>query len=537
MGKQVTLREALEVLKKSSRYAVEVESIEDSELYAYKQYLYVPSPVESAFVERLEKLAPGEIVFLCGSSGDGKSAIMAHHHTTYNGQVHFRLDATHSFSPAESAVDALNKLFSDVKRTGEPLAVGINVGMLANYAQEGAEEHRDIKDSFRAFLESKPGNACHHFISFSQYPKFQLSVEGGRSAFASALLGRLTSTSADNPFFRLLHEGCQEGSDQQLYANFRLLSDSGVQRVVINELLKARLFNDQFLTARALLDFFHHLLTAKGYIFDNLFSSSDNELAQRIIAHDPARLRHRDLDDFVLRLSLDLSDADFHVFLQQLEAEGIFGLDKPASFIRLFFLLQYSDIGNNYHQRFEACFKCPILNQYARFWSLHKEIEATAATTGSEVSTLRSEFYKDIFVLALTRYVNRNARPLKKRHLLIGRRGAFDLAAHIEIHPDFARIAQGASQDINYFNAFFKASGKEVGPVKIGASLLDLMLKIKAGYRPSKHDKSVIVILEEIVESIIEQALQDKTIYVYGNGRCVEFKQLEDESIEVQGEV
>ncbi|TFH85690.1 DNA phosphorothioation-dependent restriction protein DptF [Billgrantia azerbaijanica] len=531
MGESVTLRGALEVLEKSSRYAVEVEDVEDSALYAYKDYLYVPSPVEDAFVARLEQLQPGEIVFLCGSSGDGKSAIMTRHKTAYAQKIRFHLDATHSFSPTESAVDALDKLFRYVKTSREPLAVGINIGMLANYAQEGAEEHLDVKESFRAFLQSEPANAGHHFISFLQFPKFHLSEEGGGSAFASELLERLTRTSAYNPFFQLLQASSQ-GNDQLLQTNFRLLGDPGVQRVVINSLLKARLFNDQFLTARALLDFFQHILTADGYLFDNLFSPSDNELAQRIMSYDPARLRHRELDDFVLRLGLGLSNADFEVYVKQLAELGICGLDRPASYIRLFFLLQHSELGNNYHRRFKSCFDDPALYQYARFWSLHEKVADPAVA-----SALRSEFYKGVFIEALTRYVNRNARGLKKRHLLIGRRNTFDLAAHVEIHPDFDRAASEASQDIGYFNAFFKANGKEMPPVKVSASLLELMLRIIAGYRPSKHDKSVIVILEEMVDAIIEQALQAKSIFVYGTGRCVEFKQLEDGAIEVQGEV
>ncbi|MCO7543268.1 DNA phosphorothioation-dependent restriction protein DptF [Stutzerimonas nitrititolerans] len=535
MSGQIALRDALSVLAKSSRYAVEVERGTDSVLQEYKEYLYVQSPVEEAFVQRLANLEPGEMVFLCGSSGDGKSAIMARHHDDYARRIRFHLDATHSFSPTENAVEALNRLFRDVKLTGEPLAVGINIGMLANYAQEGAEEHNDIKLSFQAFLQSDLPRADHHFISFSEHPKFLLAEDGGRSEFAAALLERLTSTSACNPFFRLLQEVVQE-DDPYLHVNFRLLGDSGVQRVVIDTLLKARLFNDQFITARALLDFFHHLLTDRSYLFDNLFSPGDNELVQRISAFDPASQRHRELDDFSLRLGLGLSDADFEKYVQCLKEYGIAGLDSPTSYIRLFFLLQRSELGNNYHHWFASCFKNISLCQYARFWSLHKEIAATESIGASSANTLRKGFYKDTFVEALTRYVNRNARSLRKRHLLIGRRGAFDLAAHIEIHPDFARASQGASQDINYFNAFFTANGKEMPPVKISAGLLELMMRINSGYRPSKHDKSVIVILEEIVESIIEQALKSQSLYVYNNEHCIKFKKLEDGSIEVQGE-
>ncbi|WP_170801276.1 DNA phosphorothioation-dependent restriction protein DptF [Stutzerimonas stutzeri] len=535
MNGQFTLREALSVLAKSSRYAVEVECGTNSALQAYKEYLYVQSPVEEAFVQRLANVEPGEMVFLCGSSGDGKSAIMARQHGAYASRIRFHLDATHSFSPKENAVEALDRLFRDVKSTGEPLAVGINIGMLANYAQEGAEEHKDIKSAFHAFLQSDLPSARYYFISFSAHPKFMLAEDGGKSEFATALLQRLTCNNASNPFFRLLQEAVKE-DDPHLHENFRLLGDPGVQRVIINTLLKARLFNDQFVTARALLDFFHHLLISEGYLFDNLFASTDNELVQRILAFDPARLRYRELDDFAMRLGLGLSDADFETYVQSLEEYGISELDSPASYIRLFFLLQYSELGNNYHQRFASCFRDLSLCRYARFWSLHNTMAAEGAINPSSANILRKEFYRDTFVEALTRYINRNARSLRKRHLLIGRRGDFDLAAHIEIHPDFARASKFVSHDINHFNAFFTANGREMPSVKVSAGLLDLMHRINSGYRPSKHDKSVIVILEEIVESIIERALDAQSIYVYDNDRCVNFKKLEDGSIEVQGE-
>lgn len=535
MSEQVALRDALNVLAKSSRYAVEVERGTESLLQEYKEYLYVQSRVEEAFEHCLKDLKAGEIAFLCGGSGDGKSAIMTRYYDTYKSCKRFHLDATHSFSPTENAVEALNKLFREVKQTGEPLVVGINIGMLANYAQEGAEEHSDIKLSFKEFLQSGSPQSNHHFISFSDYPKFLLDENGGRSDFADALLKRLTSTSASNPFFKLLQKVAYE-DDPYLHVNFRLLGDPGVQYIVIETLLKARLLNEQFITARALLDFFHHLLTEKRYLFDNLFSASDNELVRRISVFDPASLRHRELDNFSLRLGLGLVDSEFEKYVHCLKEYGISRLDNAASYIRLFFLLQFSKLDHNYHLAFSSCFEDISLRRYARFWSLHNDIGAADSVEASSTNALRSEFYKNTFVEALIRYVNRNARSLKKRQLLIGRRGNFDLAARIDIHPDFERALTGASRNISYFNAFFTVNGEEMAPVKISAGLLDLMIRINTGYRPNKHDKSVIVILEEIVDSIIEQALNSKAVYVYDNKQCITFRKLEDGSIEVQGE-
>ena len=45
-------------------------------------------------------------------------------------------------------------------------------------------------------------------------------------------------------------------------------------------------------------------------------------------------------------------------------------------------------------------------------------------------------------------------------------------------------------------------------------NFLDLIRKINRGYRPNRHDKNVIVLLEEVIESITAQVRHKDRIHI-----------------------
>ncbi|MDH1637834.1 DNA phosphorothioation-dependent restriction protein DptF [Aeromonas caviae] len=120
----VTLRKALGVLAKSSPFSVKTTSDRPRDVYDdLKEYLYVKPDIELDFEHVLSSLRPGDCVFLCGSSGDGKSEILSRSYERYKQYYRFHLDATHSFSPHQSAIEALNELFD---RAGDGAKEGAN---------------------------------------------------------------------------------------------------------------------------------------------------------------------------------------------------------------------------------------------------------------------------------------------------------------------------------------------------------------------------------------------------------------------------
>lgn len=296
----ITFRDALSVLSKSSPFSVKTMSARAPDGFdALKNWLYIPQDIESDLRAHLDRAQPGDILFLCGSSGDGKSEILTRAFHEYESRVEFHLDATHSFQPNQSAIEALDEVFRKALAERQILVVGINIGMIGNYAQEGHADLIQVREAMRAFLESAEPSAPFYFFNFEDYPKFKIENGVLVAPFAKKMMRRLTEPSVENPFYAAFTREDVRYSEPLLYANFRLLMLDGVQDAIIANIAKARLAKDQFVTARGLLDLLHHVLTGPGYLFDNLFAGGDNELAARLAAFDPALLHTRELDQLV----------------------------------------------------------------------------------------------------------------------------------------------------------------------------------------------------------------------------------------------
>lgn len=527
-----SLRSALSALSKSSPQAVEVEKDEQNQ-NRFKQYLYIETPIEKDFANRLESLKPGEIIFLCGSSGDGKSAILTRYSKRYGEKVRFHLDATHSFDPHKNAINELDKLFFEVKHSQQPLVIGINVGMMGNYAEGGDDAHSEIKASMNAHILGTSSPDDYYYFDFERYPKFEFRDHRAHSNFAEGFIKQLTRA-LDNPFIELLEKHKQECEEPFLCANFTMLSMPTVQEVIIDALMKARLIKDQFMTARALLDFIYHLLTGPNYLFDNLYAAADNELSQRIIGFDPAMIRTKQIDQFILEFQLGLVDEEFHEYRGALEGIGIKNINEPDSFIRLFHLFKGIDFSNNYHRRFEPDFSNSLLEQFARIWKLHDTYNGDSST---EEKNALLKFYSDVLFNGLRRYMNRKAPELRGGNYFIAEYNKVKIAAALKIKANLTDIAEETKkrqynnqpQSTATFNSYIKVGAAQLPALAVSINLYDLLIKLKAGYRPNKHDKSTVLILDELVAQIAEVANQGDTLLFFDGGDCYEIEQNDDD--------
>ncbi|MDD2653301.1 MAG: DNA phosphorothioation-dependent restriction protein DptF [Sulfurimonas sp.] len=138
------LKILIEKLSKSSPEAVNTLNF-DSSLF---EYLHVVTKVEEKYLETLESnLNKKCIIFLSGSSGDGKSAIINKYISKYSPNYDFHVDATHSFAPKQTSIQALDDSFDKYKNDDKSLVVGINIGIMINYLYDGSETHSDIQIS------------------------------------------------------------------------------------------------------------------------------------------------------------------------------------------------------------------------------------------------------------------------------------------------------------------------------------------------------------------------------------------------------
>ena len=543
----ITLRNALSVLAKSSSFSVTTVTYrQKDEFDQLKEQLFVKQEIETELQRYLEIAKPGEIIFLCGSSGDGKSEILTRCQSNlrYQQRFNFHLDATHSFAPRQSAIDALNDLFSNHHQYSSPLLIGINTGMLANFAREGAECHLAIRTAIDSFLsadqeESRPYRSWNcSFFDFEHYPKFQFNEKKQYSSFIKTLLDNLTRNDDSNLFQFIFRHDETVNPELKEVANYKLLCLPGVQDVLITQLFKARLIKDQFVTTRTLLDFLHHLLMGPGYLFDNLFTGAENDLIKKISDFDPARLHTYEIDQFILRYELGLVDPELDDFLAALAPLHI-RFDRQcvnpgdaASLIRLFWLLQDESLGNNYHQKFSVFFNESLFEHYSEIWHLHKNY-----TADSEQKKALNRFYTSELIAGIQRYANRKAPELsmQKEEFFLGEYGGVKITAPVELKPDWEAIRNKNTAHPTGFDVHLKVGQNSLLPVRIGLNLFELLNKLNNGYRPNKYDKNAIVLLDEIVDLITEQAKSSSEIKFYAGGRRVYRAKADDDMITISG--
>lgn len=527
------LKTALSILSKSSPYAVSTERESDGKLASYKNHIYIETDIEADFKRELTSAQSHEIVFLCGSSGDGKSEILTRYSKDFKSTHDFHLDATHSFNPSQTAIQALDDRFSEFKVSNKPLIVGINIGMLGNYAVEGAETHNGVKSSILAFLENRPKDIApnHTFLDFEKYPKFTLSSEECTSDFAAKFLAKLTEPTLDNPFYALYDSEIQKFGHSKLTANYALLGLKSVQEIIIAQLLKVRLIKDQFLTARALLDFVFQILASDGYLFDNLFSGSDNELLEHIQSFDPSNIHTRKIDEFVLQFGLGIEDQGFTQLKDQVKAQGVFDVFTAASYLRMVYLLKdEEEFANDYINELKADFDNSLVDQYAKIWLLHREFDGS----GKQKKEL-NKFYKDTLIAAVHRYCNRNSPSLDKDQFFVSEYNGFKTAAELEVKPDFSSIKTQAVSKIGSFNAHIRVDDHSLLPMPISINLLELLEKINQGYRPNKHDKNAVLLLDEVIEQTITVANEKNTLFILKNDKRYKVVNEDNEYFEVSG--
>lgn len=503
----------LGTLARSSAQAVSTLSKFPDEIEELKHYLYVTTDIEQKFVETLESASSSQqIIFLCGSSGDGKSELLRRHYSTYTDRFRVHLDATHSFKPDQNAVEALDQLFDEHQSSTNPLVVGINIGMLLNYQKKGAERHDAIKEAITRFVDGDRSFDSYRFINFEDYPKFSLEEGKVGSEFVSELLRKVTANTPDNPLYRAYENAPSKDNDLKCH-NYRLLQEPAVQRVIERTLLQARLKFDQFFSARALLDFIHHLIAGDSVLFNNLFASPGYGLAGTLVDLDPCLLRSQKLDQFVVQRSLKVTDCDFDNFkAAYYETYGPQDDLSPSCWIRAFYTLQEVDLGNNYHKQFSEDFSHPLFDEYVHVWQLHHSDDGR--------KQLR-DFYSKQLIASLLKFANRLESEAVGDGIYLMKRNNIIISSKVEVRADLNSASQANTQkhQIQRFSAAIKVGETSLKPFPVTISFLELSQRILGGYRPNRHDKNTVVILEEVIEELVSVANKAKSLHFHKAGR------------------
>ena len=505
----MSLKNTIEMLSRGSAQAVSTLSASNPAADELKNYLYVPTPVEEALYTEMQGTTRKRIIFLCGSSGDGKSEIFRRLFDRFSKSFDFHLDATHSFDPGKDAIGTLDDKFLHYKEGSRPLVVGINIGMLGNFAEDGGQIHGDIRDSIKNFLTGGAlSNAEHVFINFERYPKFELKGIAIEAPFIGRIIERICAKIDENPIYMLWN---QAPNSTDIHRNYALLCVPEVQKRICTLLFYAHLKFDQFLTARTVLDFLYQIMVGKGSLFDNLFCGQGSELFDSLKMLDPCIARSKSLDLFQVKASLGIYDSDFEVFKQDITDQFGIEIKESRSWVRLFYLMQDAEISNNYHQRFRLDLQRHLFDEFRSVWQLHRDYDGSDKETKVKIR----KFYNDTLIPAVTSFANRFAPELRRDRFLLGKPNGYALSATSTMQPELSKLAVMKPSQLRSFDVIIKIGNDfSIGPIPISVNFLELARKINHGYRPNTHDKTTVVKLEELVEEIRRIVRQTDVLYI-----------------------
>lgn len=515
------LASAIKKLSKSSPQAIFTpESIKESQ--DIFDYLYIETKIENDYKELLEKNKNQKIViFLCGSSGDGKSVIIGRNHAHFEEYYDTHIDATHSFKPNQSAIDALNERFSNFRNGTKSLIVGINIGILLNFSREGSNEHDVIKKAIQTYISTGRSSQEIKFINFEDYSKFEMKHNVITSTFIHELLDKVTEQSTTNPFYKAFQADQQNSVNNTLHNNFQILSLTPLKQSIVELLITVHLKYDQFLTTRSLLDFIYTLLDTPEKLINQLFDDSSNAIIANIRKEDPCLLRTEKLDTFILERRTNKTDKELNAFIDAFNekfASPVLSSNEPNLLIRTFYLFRNDIYSTSYHEYFRSEFHDHTTHEFITLLDAHQQYAK------NQDQKLIQQFYNRL-VKAVLAYANKRFPYLSAEELItLSEINDYAICTTVEFDPDWEAIKCHTKHLLNFFPCFLKVNEKTLGEISMTLGMYKLIQAINDGYRPNKHDRNTIIIFEELLERIIDHAKDTKKIVIVKDNETYEFR-------------
>ncbi len=525
------LESLIEKLSKSSPEAVNTLNSSTDEII---EYLHIETDIEERYLELLKQNKQNKcLIFLCGSSGDGKSAIINRHINTFKDSYNFHVDATHSFKPNQTAIEALTESFKKYQNDNKSLVIGINIGIMLNFTDHLISELEEIQKAIKKFLDQKKDSKNVYFINFENYSKFNFQDNKIESPFIKKLLNKITIESDDNPFFKALIEDNKSNISSIVHQNYRLLSNNYLQNEIINLLILSNLKYDQFLTIRSLLDFIYILLKGPNLLVNQIFEDTSNDIIKNIKKEDPILKRSFLLDKFILERFSSKKDDSLNRFIDEfndLFKKEILDSKCPFTLIRTFFIFKEMEISNNYHKNFLKDFDNAELINFVELISIHRDYR-------EEHRKRVKEFYEKA-IKAIYIFINKNYPDLvKKSFVVLSSDKELTISAYAKILPNWNIIKSSKTDSFRYFPFYLKINGEELEKeIHITLNMYLMINLINNGYRPNKHDRNTIIIFEELIESVLESAVHSDKLAIIKKDMIKTFSKDEDE-IEVDDEI
>ncbi|PQD96783.1 DNA phosphorothioation-dependent restriction protein DptF [Pradoshia eiseniae] len=535
----------LSKLRESSQDAVEGYK----GLSEFKRYLHVKRPLEEILERHINEAVESsvsQIIFVCGSVGDGKSHLLSHLSSTIPeklAQFEIHNDATESFDPKKNSLDTLAEVlkpFSDsrIEHSNEKLILAINLGVLNNfleseYATNDFTRIRNYIVEANVFDSNSISVTKNHphfrLVNFGDYNMYELTPNGPVSSYISDLFSRITNPVAQNPFYQAYKKDKQTNEINTLLVNYEMFSSKTVQEQIIKLIIKTIIKDKIILSSRILLNYIYDILvpitTEEMMTSDFLdmlpnllpnlvFEGFDKSPFLKMMARqDPIHQRSIDVDRSLIDLHNNgsyyiayrnvIHDSSAQEWISYLESiEDIAYLDKDTKrelselFIRSCYL---------YESSLQDAFLDKVYMNYTKY--------LYAYNTGQKrmLQNLYFDIDKSIYLW--------KGAP-KTNYLYIDEEGhQYRIAERLQLRNAPKALPTNNLEVVERFTSslvlgFRCDPFEEIHEVEIDLSLYSLIVRVNNGYRLNKKDRDDSIKFIEFIENLLPFGRQMEEILI-----------------------
>ena len=535
----------LSKLRESSQDAVEGYK----GLSVFKQYLHVKRPLESVLEQHIHQAAgasTGQLIFLCGSVGDGKSHLLSHLSSNMPDKIaHFRIhnDATESFDPKMNSLDTLAKVlqpFSDsqIENSTEKLILAINLGVLHNFLESDyaindytlirkyIEEANVFDSNTISVIKDHPH---FHLVNFGDYNMYELTSDGPVSAYISELFSRITNPIPENPFYQAYLMDKQTNEINTLLMNYEMFSSKSVQNQIVKLIIKTIIKDKIILSSRILLNYIYDILVPitteemmtsdfldmlpnllPNLVFEGFDKSSFLKMMAR---QDPIHHRSIEVDRSLIELHnngsyyiafrnviFDSSAQEWISYLESIEDIAYLDKDTKRELSELFIRSCYL-----YESSLQDAFLDKVYMDYTKY--------LYAYNTGQKrmLQNLYFDIDKSIYLWKGTPKTN---------HLFIDEEGhQFRIAERLQLKNAAKALPSNEIDVVERFTSslvlgFRCDPFQEIHEVEIDLSLYSLIVRVINGYRLNKKDRDDSIKFIEFIENLLPFGRQMEEILI-----------------------
>lgn len=556
----------LSKLKESSQ-----EAVEGSEAFSsFKKYLHVDRPIQNDLLETLKKVESNdtsELIFLCGSVGDGKSHLLAYMNETHPDLMkEFKVhnDATESFDPQKNSLDTLAEVlnsFSDenIRNSKEKLILAINLGVLhnfleSNYAKEKYTKLKTFIYKSKVFetnyLSENYFDTHFNLISFSDYHPYQLTKDGPKSAYFDNLLEKIVQPDEINPFYLAFIHDERNNLNNAFMQNYRLLQKKVVREKVSHLLIEAIVQHKYIISTRTLLNFIHDIivpanieeyLVSTSVIEDTqvllpnlLFNSIERSPLLKVMSQlDPINSRSEKIDEMLILLNN--TNNIINLYKQYLELDGLDTWVEQLKDLGAFYELTKSTrhtlnatlirMGYFLGKGIGDVFINPTFNRFMSYlYAYNRGIPAG----------LR-EIYQEMEDAVFT--WKGQPRPNSSYIYQVESLDTMNIAQSLDLKRYVAHLIKRENEEFDRFKntiviGFQDSDKRDQALLEIDYPLYKTLLKVLKGYRPNKKDKEDAIQFIEFIEKLIQIGKRQNELVIHETAEDIMFKLEYDEDFE-----